>query len=144
MENYVMYPPNILSSQNLIMREVILSTEPTCPTSSGLQFFGATILHLPVFSKNISNHSTKRFGNSLKKISCKYVYTYLYIHYAFFSRGFLFSFQENSCSFCSSHSVISFLVGFQTIPSFLDFGSRQRNHLLVCTQVGSRPWVQVT
>jgi hypothetical protein len=99
-------------------------------TNSGVQFLGVAVQCLPLFSTNISNHSVKIIGNSPKKNSCSSIYTYLCIYCSSLIRGFLFSFREKSCSFPSSHYEISFLVILQNIPSIIDSGSQQQNHLL--------------
>ena len=111
-------------------QEVLLLTEFSCLTNSGVQFLNTVVQYLPVFSTNLSNHSVKIIENSPKKISCSSLNTYLCNHCSSLIQGFLFSPQKNYCSFLSIHSIISFLVGLQNIPSITDSGSWQQNHLL--------------
>jgi hypothetical protein len=130
--NSVIYPPNILSNLKSTVREVLLLTEFSCLTNSGVQFLSTAVRYLLVFSTNIFNYSVRIIRNSPKKISCSFVYTCLCINCLLLIWGFLFSFQENSRSFPSTHSNISFLVDLQNIPSITYSRFRQHNHLLAC------------
>jgi hypothetical protein len=91
-KKYVIYPPNILSNQKSTVREVLLLTEFSYLTNLGIQFLGAIVRYLLVFSTNIFNYSVRIIENSPKKISCNFVYTCLCIHCLLLIRGFLFYF----------------------------------------------------
>jgi hypothetical protein len=129
----------MLFNQKSTTREVLLLTKFHYLTNSGVEFLGTIVQYLLVFSTNISIHSAMIIGNSPKKISCSSVYTYLFIHCLLLIRGFLFSFRENYCSFISIHSMISFLVSLQNIPSVKNSFPRQQNNLLArgCKTLGS-------